>query len=88
MIFYLYLLDPSLRDCLPSDFLFDGEMFGDMDNSVCPKDCIRTDYDEEIAISEVLKLPIDEYNAGLPNGSYKMDARWLNFSKLHLYLKS
>ena len=47
----------------------------EMDNSVCPKDCIRTDYDEEIAISEVLKLPIDEYNAGLPNGTYKMDAR-------------
>ena len=70
-----YLLDPSLRDCLPSDFLFDGEMFGDMANSVCPKDCTRTDYDEDIATSELLKPPIDEYNAGLPEGQYKMDAR-------------
>ena len=65
----------GVRDCRPSDFIFEQENFGDVTYE-CYKDCVRSKFEESIAISEVVGDAIDAYQAGIPDDVYKMDPRY------------
>ena len=59
-----HFTDPKLRDCLPSDFIFGGETYAQVNTAAdCLKDCLKTEFEESVAISEVLQG--DQYGLAL-----------------------
>ena len=86
MIFPIFT-DPKLRDCLPSDFIFGGETYEQVDiTAECLKDCLKTEYEESVAISEVLTEPIVSQNKLSVEGSYKVEPS--RVSVLQFYFRS
>ena len=85
--YLFYSTDPKLRDCLPSDFIFGGETYGQIATTAdCHKDCLKTEYEESVAISEVLTEPIVSQNKLSQEGSYKVEPS--RVSVLQFYFRS